>query len=181
MVRVDGVEVNAGTPQQRTLLAVLALRRGVVASTDELVADVWGPAAPDSAVAIVQTYVHGLRQLLGRTAITSSRQGYALASADLDVAAFEEAVAAAQQALAAGNRDAAAAGLRTALVLWRGPALPDLAGPGVKRHRTALTQRRLAVQIQRIELDLLLGEHRAVESELRVLAAEHPFDEHVLR
>lgn len=179
MVRIDGVEVSAGPPQQRMLLAVLALRRGVVASTDELIADVWGAASPGSAVAIVQSYVHGLRQLLGKSAITSSRQGYALASADLDVAAFEEFVVAAQQAMAEGNREAAAAGLRRALGLWRGPALPDLAGPGVKRHRTALTRRRLAVQIQRIELDLLLGEHRAVASELQVLAAEHPFDEHV--
>ncbi|MFG1608390.1 BTAD domain-containing putative transcriptional regulator [Actinoplanes sp. NPDC049265] len=179
VVRVDGAEWDAGPPQQRALLAALALRRGVAVTADELVADVWGGAAPDSAVAIVQTYVSGLRKRLGKAAIVSSGHGYALVGAEVDAVAFEDAVATAQQARAAGDQETAAGGLRRALELWRGPALADLPGPGAERHRLALSGRRLAVQVERIELDLELGRHRELEPELRVLAAESPFDEHL--
>jgi DNA-binding SARP family transcriptional activator/tetratricopeptide (TPR) repeat protein len=179
VVRVDDSEVDVGPPQQRALLAALALRRGVAATADELVADVWGGAAPDSAVAIVQTYVSGLRKRLGKAAIVSSGHGYAVAGAEVDAVTFEAAVAAAQQARTAGDLETAAEGLRRALEWWRGPALADLPGPGAERHRLALTGRRLAVQVERVELDLELGRHREVEPELRVLVAESPFDEHL--
>ena len=179
VVRVGGAAVDTGPPQQRALLATLALRRGLAASTDELIADLWGDAAPDSAVAIIQTYVHGLRKRLGRTAIVSTGYGYALAPVDLDAVAFADAVAEGRQARAAGNREAAVESLRRALRLWRGPALADLPGPGAERHRLALTGRRLAVQVERIEIDLELERHREVEPELRGLTMESPFDEHL--
>jgi len=45
----------------------------------------------------------------------------------LDASRFDQLVTAARRELDDGNAEAAAAGLRTALGLWRGPALSDVA------------------------------------------------------
>ncbi|WP_432841811.1 BTAD domain-containing putative transcriptional regulator [Dactylosporangium sp. CA-092794] len=173
-----------GPPQQRALLAALLLRRGVSASSSELVDKIWGDAAPASAVAIVRQYVHGLRRAIGPDSgltIGSSRHGYAAVAAagvlDLDI--FERLVAEADRARAASDPATAADRLREALTLWRGPALAGLPGPVATLHRPVLAQQHLSALITRAELDLELGRHREVQPELQALVLAHPLNEHL--
>ena len=71
VVRVLGpVEVRAGEgwlagpPQQRLILAVLALQAGQVVPVGELVDAVWNEEPPRSAQASIQVLVTGLRRVL---------------------------------------------------------------------------------------------------------------------
>ena len=84
----------------------------------------------------MQTYVFHLRRALepdrvrgtGGGLVTSGR-GYVLRveREQLDAAVFEDGFTAGRAALEAGRYDEAAQRLRTALDLWRGPVLADVA------------------------------------------------------
>ena len=68
--------------------------------------------------------------------------------------------------------------LRTALRLWRGPALNDVADlPFARAAIVRLDDRRLGAMEDRIEADLLGGQHAAVVPELEGLVAEYPLRE----
>ena len=130
---VDGRPVGLGAPKQRALLAKLLLANGDVVTREELVQAVWGDEPPDSAAGALQVYVHGLRRALGGECIERVGAGYRLplGRGELDLARFEELLARAELSLAAGDADDAEADLESALTLWRGPALVDLAGEPV--------------------------------------------------
>ena len=92
----------------------------------------------------------------------------------LDLDRFEELAAAARDQDAA----AAAAALREALALWRGPAL---ARRGCGRRATGaanLDERRLSALEQRIDAELELGLHAQLLPELDGLVREEPLREH---
>jgi hypothetical protein len=96
----------------------------------------------------------------------------------LDLHRFERLLSAGTQALADGDTKEAAAVLREALGLWRGPALADFsyepfANPAVSR----LEELRLTALEQRIEADLELGLHAQLVAELKELIAAHPLRE----
>ena len=110
----------------------------------------------------------------------TSGRGYVLRveREQLDAAVFEDGFTAGRAALEAGRYDEAAQRLRTALDLWRGPVLADVAdyaftGPEAAR----LEELRLAALETRIHADLALGRHDALTAELEQLAAEHPLRE----
>lgn len=179
-------ELPAGPPQQRALLAALVLRRGAPATTSELIDEIWGEAAPVTAVAVVRQYVHGLRRVLaGDPGLTigSSPRGYAAEPAGdtLDLDVFERLVAEAGQARSAGRPETAAGRLREALALWRGPALAGVPGPGAELRRPVLAHQRLSALTARAGLDLELGRHREIQPELEGLVLAHPLDEHLRR
>jgi DNA-binding SARP family transcriptional activator len=52
-----GTELDLGSQQQRTTLAMLLLREGAVATLDELIDGMWGDEPPRSAVTTIRTYV----------------------------------------------------------------------------------------------------------------------------
>ena len=87
----DGEPVALGAPKQRALLAELLLHRGVVLGRAHLVDALWGEAAPESAAASLQVYVHGLRRALGAERIETHGNGYRVVVEpdELDVARFE--------------------------------------------------------------------------------------------
>jgi DNA-binding SARP family transcriptional activator len=62
--RVDGRPATLGPPQQRALLAALALRPGSVLSVDALIDALWADRPPDSPTNILQGYVARLRSVL---------------------------------------------------------------------------------------------------------------------
>ncbi|WP_319023124.1 AfsR/SARP family transcriptional regulator [Streptomyces phaeolivaceus] len=78
-------------------------------------------------------------------------------------------------ALTAGDRPRAAALLREALALRRGPALPDL--PGAYAEVARLDELRLAAVRDRIEADLVLGGGPEPVPEVRSLLTAHPLRE----
>ncbi|MEU9081786.1 BTAD domain-containing putative transcriptional regulator [Streptomyces sp. NPDC048357] len=164
-----------GSPQQRALLAMLLLRRNDVVDLDEIVDGLWGEELPRTAVGTVRSHVYRLRRTLGPR-ITTHGQGYLLDSGPgaLDLDVFEQLVADARACTAAGRTGEAAELLAGALRLWRGAPLAGLPGPHAAIHRERLSELRLSVLLERIELDLRLGRHARLVPELTRLCAEHP-------
>jgi ABC-type transport system substrate-binding protein len=101
-----------------------------------------------------------------------------LAEEQLDARRFERLVAEGKAALGANEPGQAAAALRAALKLWRGPALADLVnGHGPRVEAARLEELRLGAIVDRIDSDLALGRHAELVSELEALVAVHPLRE----
>jgi DNA-binding SARP family transcriptional activator len=96
----------------------------------------------------------------------------------LDLHRFERLLAEGGQALADGDAQAAAAALREALGLWRGPALANFAYEAFSEPAVArLEELRLTALEQRIEAELALAFHAQLVGELKELVAAHPLRE----
>jgi DNA-binding SARP family transcriptional activator len=176
-VSVDGRVIALGGRHQRALLALLLAQVNEVVPVDRLIDGLWDEAPPETAANIVQGYVSQLRKLLGRDTIVTRGRGYALIAADgaLDLQRFEQRAAA---GAAAGRPEVAAAELRAALAVWRGPALSDLADlPVVRPIAARLDELRLAALERRLGADLECGNAAEAAAELDPLIAEHPLRE----
>jgi len=182
-----GYPLPLGGSKQRALLAVLLLHAGEVVPADRLIEDLWGEAPPATAAHAVQVYVAGLRKLLEpdrakgtpSTSLRTRAPGYLIEVGDdeLDLARFERLAAAGRSMLAADPTRAAAL-LREALSLWRGPALADLAlEPFAQAQIAGLEERRMAALEDRIEADLAAHRHADLVGELERLVAAHPLRE----
>ncbi|MFF9979920.1 AfsR/SARP family transcriptional regulator [Streptomyces erythrochromogenes] len=178
----SGAALPVGGARLRALLAALALRAGRPASVAELVDDVWGDAPPLDAPAALQALVARLRRALGGrdTVPAAPTGGYLLAASrdDVDLHRFARLAADGDRELAA-DPESAARTLRTALSLWRGPALADLAEPARTAHAAAPEARRAATLRRRIEADLLSGTTAPalLLPEIEALVHECPYDE----
>ena len=173
----DGLLPLAGA-KQRALLAILLLSANETVSSDRLIDELWGGQSPESARAALQVRVSQLRKALGAAgaSILTRPPGYVLRleREQLDLYRFERLVGEADAAEPA----AAAAKLREALALWRGPPLADLAyesfaQPAIRR----LGELRLAALEKRIDADLALGRHADLVGELETLVEEQPLRE----
>ncbi|MEU5811351.1 BTAD domain-containing putative transcriptional regulator [Streptomyces sp. NPDC047718] len=175
----DGTEVPLGGPARRALLALLLIRPGAVVSAERLAEEI-EPGGTVSAHAL-QSQVSRLRTVLGRAApIERVGAGYRIAVGDeaVDAARFERLAAEGRTALADGDPVRAAAVLRSALELWRGPALDGLDGSETARAAAGrLEEARLEALEDRIEAELRLGEHRGAVPERRELVGRHPLRE----
>jgi DNA-binding SARP family transcriptional activator len=184
----EGSRLSLGGNKQRSVLALLLLNANRVVSTDHLVEEVWAQHPFDTAVRGLQVYISNLRRLLeperapgsGTQILVTRRPGYSiLASAsELDLLHFEELVSKSRASLAAHELETASVELHRALALWRGPALADLAyEPFAAREAARLDEARLAALEERLEVDLALGRHAGLVSELEGLVHEHPLRE----
>src|SRR5262245_41105184 len=176
----DGRELELGSPKQRATLAVLLLRANAFVATATVVDQLWGERPPARAVKTVQVYVSGLRKLLGENVIDTRPAGYRMhvGQGALDLDRFEELLARGRTLLASGAAADAAAALRDALALWRGPALADLQDESFARDETGrLEELRLVALTERIDADLALGRHAELVPELEALVREHPLRE----
>ncbi|MFE1415172.1 BTAD domain-containing putative transcriptional regulator [Streptomyces sp. NPDC058746] len=175
----DGTEVPLGGPARRALLALLLLNPGEAVSADRL-ADALDPAGALSAHAL-QSQVSRLRKALGTAAaIEQAGAGYRIVVArdDVDACRFERLAQEGRAALRSGEAERAAALLREALELWRGPALDGLTESEPARPAAVrLEERRLGALEDRIEAECLLGGHHAAVPELRELVGRHPLRE----
>jgi DNA-binding SARP family transcriptional activator/pimeloyl-ACP methyl ester carboxylesterase len=174
--------------KQRLLLGVLLLHANEVVSSDRLVEALWGERPPATGSKALQMHVSELRDLLeperarggpGRILVTRP-PGYELRvkPGQLDLHRFEDAVDAARAAARAGLPRQAAAGLREALALWRGPALADLGfEDSLQADIARLEELRLAALEDRIDADLALGRHADLPAELESLVGRHPLRE----
>ena len=182
VVGQDGPLVLGGR-KQRALLAVLVVHRGEPVSSARLIDDLWGEHAPPSAVKLVQGHVSSLRKVLGDGLLVTQQGGYLLRipSGQLDVDRFGSLVAAGRQALAGGDPRTAAASLREALEVWRGPAFADFAYESFAQSEIArLEESRLAALEAQVEAELALGEHAGLVGELEALVREHPLRERLV-
>jgi YVTN family beta-propeller protein len=178
-----GRPLALGGPRQRALLAILVLRRGEVVSADRLIDLLWGERPPATAAKTLQGYVSHLRKALGDGVLLTRSGGYVLAAEpeQVDAEQFEAPVADAREALAVGDAARARELLVSALALWRGEPLADLAYDQFAAGEVArLEEARVAALEDRIEADLALARHRAVVGELEALVGLHPNSERLL-
>ncbi len=177
-VWADERPVHVGGPRERRLLAMLLLHPNTALPLHRLAAAIWGQDAPATAKAQLHNSVSKLRRALTAAdgepaAIASSGRGFTLRidANQLDSTRFAGYVA---DAGGATEPDKAAALLRAALDLWRGPALDGIEDGILGGEASRLDEQRLVCLESRIAIDLDLGRHAEVASELAALAAEHP-------
>jgi DNA-binding SARP family transcriptional activator len=180
-VRADGRAIELGGARPRAVLAVLALNANRPVSAERLAVALWGEDAPPSAVKTVQVYVARLRKALGDPGLlVTTPGGYCLRvePGGLDAERFERQVAAGRDALAAGRSEEAAAELRAALELWRGPPLAELASmPFALAEVARLEEQQLAAVELRVDAELAAGHHAELVAELQQLAGANPWRE----
>ena len=148
----SGEVLEVGGARLRVLLIMLALRPGQLVPASQLIDGLWAEQPPAAALNALQALVSRLRRALPEAVIESRPAGYLLRldPRDTDIVRFEE-LAAAGRAQLPADPAAAAATLRRALALWRGPALAQVA-------ETEFGQ---AVIARLDELRLIATEHRA--------------------
>jgi DNA-binding SARP family transcriptional activator len=171
----DDTPVDVGGPRQQIVLAVLLLEAGRIVTSERLVDAVWSTNPPATARSQIHICMSSLRRLLAAdptsSAILTRKPGYVLTLGDdtLDLQTFADLVARGRQRAAADEPGPAIDLFRAALALWRGS---PFAGPAststiVSDHAVRLEEQRSAVLNDCIELELSLGQHVQLISELR--------------
>ncbi len=169
-----------GPPQQRLILAVLALQAGQVVPVSELVDALWEHEPPRSAQTSIQVLVTGLRRVLAAlpgAEVERCGDAYRLkiAPGQADARRFRSLVRAAR---AAADSRSALELLDQALALWRGPALADVpATAKIEAIRAGLAAERLSAMQDRVSAMLALGRDREAAEELTGLLAANPLAE----
>jgi predicted ATPase/DNA-binding SARP family transcriptional activator len=187
-VLAGGKPLPLGGPKQRAALALLVLHANRPVSPDRLIDALWGERPPATAKTALQGYITQLRRLLepsrkqraAAEVLVTTPAGYVLQVREgaLDRDRFETLAAEGQEALAAGRAPQAADLLRSALALWRGAPLADLAyETWAQTEAERLVELRLVTLEARIEAELELGHHAERVGELEALVAEHPLRE----
>src|SRR3954464_5994252 len=188
-VRILGpIEVELGDdgcariPRGRTLalLALLLVHRGAIVALDRIADELWDGDGPQNARNAVQVIASRLRAAVGEDLVVSGARGYALRppAGALDAERFEGEHPRGAELLAGAEPEEAAAGLRDALALWRGPALADVGDERFAQPEIArLEDLRLACLADRLDADLACGRHDEVAGELEALVREHPLRE----
>jgi predicted ATPase/DNA-binding SARP family transcriptional activator len=188
-VRCDGGSIPLRRGRPRTLLLSLLLRVGRVVPTDVLIDDVWREHPLSDPANALQGQVSYLRRVLRLSstgpapALRTSAGGYVLDidPASVDVRRFERQVSSAGDRLGnpnSGDAEAALSELRSALDLWRGEPLQDVASePFAVAEVQRLRELRAAALEYEIDALLVLGRHEQAVPALRRLIAEHPLRE----
>ena len=181
----DGPPLPIGGRTQLKLLAFLVLNANRAVSSDALTDAVWGSerSAADNRL---QMAIARLRKALEPTSLNGESRirtvggGYMLliAPGELDADLFSVGVDDGRRALDAGDAPRAAELLRSALALWRGPPLAEVAFEDFAQAEIRrLEEIHLGALEIRIKADLQLGRHAAVVGELEGLHIEHPAHE----
>jgi len=181
-VVVGGVAQQLAGLRRKSLLAVLALHPSAVVSSDRLIDIVWGPRPPATAVKGLQNQISYLRSVFGHGApIVVRGGGYAL---ELPAEAVDVGRA---RALIRGIGDhmdhaEVATRLGSALDLWRGESLSDVAGVGWLGEQAArLEDLRMEAVQALVEARLGLGEHAELVAHLTQFVEQYPFREYLHR
>lgn len=181
VVRSGADLVSLNGVLQRRVLVTLLLEAGRVVPVSRLVTAAWDEEPPDSAEHQVRKAVAKLRSRIphGPGTILTDEPGYrAVVDVEqLDVLRYQELLRQAKESLDAREPARAAARLRAALALWRGPVLAGSGGRVIDAASTALEEQRLVAAEQLYDLCIDAGEAGEITGELRVLVDEHPLRE----
>lgn len=187
-VAVDDVVIDLGGPQQRAVIAHLAVDAGRVVSVERLIDRLWGEAPPRTPLGTLQSYVSRLRRALEpvRSAgqapqvLVSEAPGYVLRvdPQQVDVHRFRALVDEARAAAAGGYFAQALERYDEALALWRGSPLAGV-GPDdqVRPMIVRLEEERAAAVEDRFDVLLALGRHTEAVPALQAAVDETPLRE----
>src|SRR4051794_13833854 len=177
----DGNEITIAGAKLRALLAILALRVGHVVAAEHLIDALWGEDPPTAVRNGLQGLASKLRRALGAADLVVMRgDGYIL---DLppnavDVEQFEQRAAEGRAFAATGELQRAVEVLAEADSLWRGEPLAEFAYDDFSASTiTRLSESRLALLEERLDLELQLGRHQRAVVQLEQLVADHPLRE----
>ena len=181
---LGSIDVVGG--KERLLLAHLVAAGGRLVTVDELSDSMWGDRPPRAPGKALQTYVLRLRNALEPdrrgvpTIVVTEGAGYRLAARDHEVDAlrFTQLAAAGRGALDAGRPAEAAATLREALELWRGPAYAGFEDTSFGRsERQRLDELHTNAVEDRWAAEVDAGRSAVAIPEVERLLAEHPWRE----
>lgn len=179
-IEVDdgGRSLDVGPPQQRAVLAALAVDVGRVVGVSTLVDRVWGEAAPTGARSALHAHLTRNRQMLGERASVVRRSGGYLLDLDPDAVDVHRLARLFGQARELKRPNAERVDLLTqAFALWRGEPLPGLTTPWAERMRAGWCQLRIEVAIAWAQAKMRADDAAEVVSPLNELVAEHPLVE----
>ena len=168
------------SPRDRVVLAVLATRPGHPVAPDRIADALWGDTPPPTAGKVLQGCIARLRKSMGKEAIETSTQGYALtlASDEIDSMQFELLVTRGRELLTLGESDRAAYLLTQGLSLWRGEAFADVESwPPAADEAKRLGELRLEAQELRVDAHLRAGRHEEVLAQAQALVRAAPLRE----
>ncbi len=175
---VSHEEVHIGSPKERAVLTLLALRVGTFVSTADLESAAWGENEPANARQQTQNYIRAHRTRLPGNAIEFvANQGYRLNVPKdcMDIHRFERYCARGNALLGSGHPGAAVAWLGRALELWRGEPLADLSdGTMAAADVTRLLGRRANAEEDLFDGRLQLGHHYELLPDLRAAVEAEP-------
>ncbi|MEU3569920.1 AfsR/SARP family transcriptional regulator [Kitasatospora sp. NPDC036755] len=187
VLAADGRELPAGSAKRRSLLAMLLLNPGAPVTVERLTGTLWADEEPPRhSRTVIHNHVSGLRALL--TAHDAPAAGIELVTDNgayllrapgraVDAVRFERLVARAR-ALDAADAAEAAAALREALALWRGPALAGTTGGlPLQCAAQALEEQRLAAVEELARAHGRLGDHGTAANLLHTEATANPLRE----
>src|SRR6266498_1656743 len=173
-----------GPPQQRAVLAALAVDAGRPVFRGALIDRIWSGRAPEGVAPALYAHINRIRRVLAAEAadeepvwLARRSGGYVLEvdPAEVDLLRFR------QLALAARGRqrpdDERARLLRGALDLWRGEPLADLPGEWPARMRDSWEEERLDAAVAWAQAELRMGRPDEVIGPVRELVAGHPLKE----
>ncbi len=170
--------VPIGGPKPRMVLALLAIYRGSVVSTERLCEELWGNEQPADPAGVLQSHVSRLRRVLRPEAEIAARPpGYVLELPDemVDAGRFEALCA---QAERAPNPEATIKLLEEALGSWRGSAFEEFADSDwAAREAVRLDELRANAQENLFDARLATGAHATLVGALESLVAERPLRE----
>ena len=180
----DGRAIALPGTKPRALLALLLLHANETLRADWLIDELWGGRPPAAPAKTLQMHVSRLRKVLGGTdgavPIATRDRGYRLEidRAQLDAPRFESLVAVGRTQLDAQRPERAVAALDSALALWHGEPLADLAYETFAQAEAArLDELKIGALELLMDAKLALGRHAEVVERLEPLVAEHPYRE----
>ncbi|MEU7327409.1 AfsR/SARP family transcriptional regulator [Streptomyces parvus] len=178
----DGNPVPLPGARRQRLLAGLLMAANSRVPMGRLIETVFGDEPPDSAVKQVQNSASVLRERLKdseRRLIVTEESGYRIRVREnqLDSLRFTTTLADSRRQAAEGDLDRAVSSIRSALSLWRGPALDGLRSAALRGPAARLDEQRLGALELCARWRLELGQHQEVVDDLSDLVHSHPLRE----
>ncbi|GAA3672364.1 BTAD domain-containing putative transcriptional regulator [Lentzea roselyniae] len=171
-VWVGDRQVSLGGPKPRTLLAALLLQPRQVVPVERLIDLIWDESPPQTAAALVHTYVSSLRRAVGKALVTRA-PGYLL-DVDSDVEELNRHLTTARQAERADDPATAITHYQHGLSLWRGPALHGVDAQFARGHAMTLEESRLSAEEGLGRCELAQNRVEDAIARLSSLANAHP-------
>ncbi len=176
--------VRVGRNRQLTILAVLLVNANKVVPVSALIDAVWSAVPPATADKQIQTCVWRLRNAFAAAGapsdlVETEQSGYRirLSEDDLDAHLFERAVRRARELVAANDLAGASLEYRKALSMFHGQPFADVPSASVQAVAARWEERRFSVLEERLDVELSIGHHAELISELKPLVAEYPLRE----